>query len=248
MTRWKSNEGLALLTSPPRLQHELMPIPSYKDDGVDLGGRLEPAYEIAGDAFDYAINGGSVYFGVFDAVGHGLKSALLTSIAVGAFRLHRRRLEPLEDVAQAIDYAVGSVADLGQFVTAVIGRVDLDHLTLELVNAGHLPPTLIRDGQSHQIDVDAEVPYGIGRFQASSSTLNLQPGDAVYAFSDGIIEAYDDDRVTFGSQALFSILEQRERDHIPVQHVCKSVLQTVLGHVGGRLRDDATIFGIRLAG
>ena len=238
--------GAGALDIAATIQHELMPIPSYSDDKVDLGGQLEPAYEIAGDAFDYAINDGHSYFGVFDAVGHGLRSSLLTTVAVGTFRLQRRRRQPLGEVSQAIDAAVNGITGVGEFVTGVIGRVSEGGRILELSNAGHLPPQLIRDGKAHQLELEAVVPYGLDSFSPSISTTSLQPGDAVYVFSDGIIEAYDSGRTRFGLPALISILEQHERDQMPVRRVCRDVLRAVIDHVGGSLRDDATIFGIRI--
>ena len=51
-----------------------------------IAGALEPAYDIAGDIFDYAINDGELQFAIFDAMGHGLDSTLLTSLAIGAYR------------------------------------------------------------------------------------------------------------------------------------------------------------------
>ena len=58
--------------------------------GALIAGVLEPAYDIAGDAFDYAVNGADLHFAIFDGLGHGIGSTLLTGLAVGAYR-HARR-------------------------------------------------------------------------------------------------------------------------------------------------------------
>lgn len=238
--------GAGFLDIAATIQHELMPIPSFSDDATNLGGQIEPAYDIAGDAFDYAINNNRMFVGLFDAVGHGLRSALLTTIAVGTYRLGRRRQMSLADIADFIDETLNGVTEAGEFVTGVIGVVDLDTRALELANAGHLPPVLIRDGHSHEFELDPVFPLGIARFSAKVTTTHLQPGDAIYLFSDGIVESHDRDRQQFGTDRLFSMLEQFERDEIPVQKVCKDVLSKVKNYVGGPLRDDATIFGLRL--
>src|SRR6267378_596512 len=60
-----------------------------------IAGALEPAYDIAGDAFDYAINGADLHLAIFDGLGHGLGSTLLTGLAVGAYRHARRDGAPV---------------------------------------------------------------------------------------------------------------------------------------------------------
>jgi serine phosphatase RsbU (regulator of sigma subunit) len=229
------------------IQHELLPIPSYFDGEVELGGQIEPAYEIAGDAFDYAINEGVIEFGVFDAVGHGLRSSVLTALTVASLRLARRRSEPLDRIGESIERTLSGVTEVGEFVTGVVGRIHVADLSVELLNAGHLPPFVVRDGSSHQVDLDPAVPFGLGHFKPEIRDVSLQPGDALYAFSDGIVEAQGSEREPFGGDALVDLISQHERDGIPVQKVCRSLLHKVVEHVGGSLRDDATILGIRLA-
>ena len=56
-------------------------------------GLLEPAYEVAGDAFDYALNDDRLHVAVFDGMGHGIASTLLSTLAVGAYRHARRNGE-----------------------------------------------------------------------------------------------------------------------------------------------------------
>ena len=152
----------------------------------------------------------------------------------------------LADIADHVEEVLGGVAEPGEFVTGVFGAVSRGDNTLHLANAGHLPPVLIRDGNLHEIDLDPVFPLGLGQFAASVRTVGLQPGDAVYAFSDGTIEARNNELVQLGLDTLFEILKQFERDRVPVQKICKDVLLKVRDHVGGPLRDDATLCGLRL--
>ena len=239
--------GAGALGVPATIQHELLPIPSYADSDVELGGQIEPAYEIAGDAFDYAINDGHIDFGVFDAVGHGLRSSMLTTLTVASLRLARRRSEPVETIGESIERTLAGVTEVGEFVTGVVGRISVADLRVQLVNAGHLPPFVVRDGSAHQIDLDPAVPFGLGHFKPHTRELSLQPGDALYAFSDGIIEAQGSQRQPFGGDALVDFIAQHERDGIPVQRVCRNLLSKIVEHVGGALRDDATILGMRIS-
>lgn len=107
------------------IQYELMPRPGYQDETIEIGGRIEPALDIAGDGFDYAVNSGECHFGVFDAVGHGLCSTMLTTVAIGAYRLQRRRRASLGVIADEVERAVAGVARDGEFVTGLLCRSDL---------------------------------------------------------------------------------------------------------------------------
>ena len=65
--------------------------------GTTVAGLLEPAYEVGGDCFDYALNGDVMLdVAVFDAMGHGLPSSIISGLAVGAYRHARRTGVPLD--------------------------------------------------------------------------------------------------------------------------------------------------------
>jgi Stage II sporulation protein E (SpoIIE) len=72
---------------------------------------LEPAYDIAGDAFDCAVNGPDLHFAIVDGIGHGIGSTLLTGLAVGAYRHARRDGAPVADIHAAIDAALAGYYD-----------------------------------------------------------------------------------------------------------------------------------------
>ena len=71
------------------MQWELLPLVLNLPD-VSVAGMLEPAYDVGGDAFDYAVNGPIVEVAIFDAMGHGVRSAMVAALTVGAYR-HARR-------------------------------------------------------------------------------------------------------------------------------------------------------------
>ena len=83
------------MSLPAGMQWDLLPPLSARTAGALIAGALEPAYDIAGDAFDYAINGADVHLAIFDGLGHGLSSTLLTGLAVGAYRHARRDGAPV---------------------------------------------------------------------------------------------------------------------------------------------------------
>ena len=83
------------MSLPAGMQWDLLPPLNTRTPGATIAGLLEPAYDIAGDAFDYAIGGDRLDFAIIDGMGHGIASTLLTGLAVGAYR-HARRARRLD--------------------------------------------------------------------------------------------------------------------------------------------------------
>ena len=72
------------------MQWDLLPPLSLDSGRVSVAGLIQPAYEVGGDSFDYAVNGERLDFAVFDAMGHGLESSQLAHLAVSSYRHSRR--------------------------------------------------------------------------------------------------------------------------------------------------------------
>ena len=83
------------MSLPAGMQWDLLPPLNTRTPGATIAGMLEPAYDIAGDAFDYSISDGDLHFAIIDGMGHGIGSTLLTGLAVGAYRHARRAATPL---------------------------------------------------------------------------------------------------------------------------------------------------------
>src|SRR3954468_22367174 len=95
-----------------------LPPLSFSCGRVSVAAALEPAHEVSGDAFDYAMNGDLLHLGIFDGMGHELESSLLSDVTVATYRHARRRGASLEDMYAAIDHLLRDRFDDGRFVTA----------------------------------------------------------------------------------------------------------------------------------
>jgi hypothetical protein len=231
------------------IQYELLPHPSCVDQGVEVAGMLEPAYDIAGDAFDYAINPEGAYLALFDAVGHGLRSTTLTSLAVGTYRLSRRQGRSLAETAIAIDRAVAANARPGEFVTGLLVELRPEQRVLQIWNGGHLPPLLIRNRKPTLLDPDPVLlPFGLGPEIADPVTVSLQPHDQLFLYTDGVVQAKNYQLAFWGVETLQGVVTARVDERIPLFQVCRTVLEAVIDYVGGPLQDDATVVGLRWTG
>jgi serine phosphatase RsbU (regulator of sigma subunit) len=231
------------------MQWDLLPLPTYQDPLVEVAGRVEPAYDIGGDAFDFAANEETVEIGVFDAMGHGLRATLLTTLAVGAYRFGRRRLEELAGVAGDIDEAVRTHVDGEAFVTGHLCRLDLATGELAWLNAGHPPPLLIRDHTASTIEgAPPCLPFGLGTQPADAIRVSLQPGDIVLFYSDGVFEARPNGGDEFGMERFLDMAGRHGDREVALLVMVRQILGKVTDHVRNILRDDATLVAVRWSG
>src|SRR5512141_512376 len=93
------------------MQWQLLPPLMMNTPQVAVAGALEPAYDVAGDSFDYALNDSVMHLAVIDAMGHGLNAAVMATLAMGAYRHARRSDVDLEDIYAAMDRAVSDQFD-----------------------------------------------------------------------------------------------------------------------------------------
>jgi hypothetical protein len=231
------------------MQWDLLPLPTYQEPRVEVAGRVEPAYDIGGDAFDFATNDGQVELAVFDAMGHGLRSTLLTTVALGAYRHARRRRSDLLEVAGDIDHVVRDHTEGEAFVTGHLCRLDLATGMLAWVNAGHPVPLLIRDHTASPLgDPEPMLPFGLEGTAQSALELSLQPQDIVLFYSDGVIEARPSSGQEFGLERFMDMAGRHGDTGVPLLVLVRQVLDAVLEHAETSLQDDATLVALRWPG
>ena len=233
------------------MQWSLLPPLAFACGGTSVSGLLEPAYQVGGDCFDYALNGSVLDIAVFDAMGHGLPSSVLSGLAVGAYRHARRSGVPLAEIIGRMDAAIaGLMGDT--FVTALVGQLDVRTGRLAWLSAGHPPPVVVRDGSvlAEPAQTPA-LPLGLGlvdREAATPEELSLQPGDRVLLYTDGVIEARSPSGEEFGVERLHDLLVREAGSGLLASEVLRRLVQACLQFQGGRLRDDATLLLVEWTG
>lgn len=221
----------------------LMPPMSLATDRVVLSSVLEPAYEVGGDVFDYAFNGDLLYFSVFDAMGHDVSSGLAASIAVGASRGYRRQERGLVEISELIDEILAEQFEPARFVTGILAVLDTRTGMLAWVNRGHPPPLVLRQGRQVATLVSEAVPPMGLRLGVSAELCHyqLEPGDRVVFYTDGVIEARGTDGEVFGLDRFTDFLIRHEADELPAPETLRRLIQSILEHQSSRLQDDATV-------
>ncbi|MGW3745580.1 PP2C family protein-serine/threonine phosphatase [Streptomyces sp. NPDC005146] len=234
------------------IQWSLLPPLTMTTPLVAVSGILEPAYRIAGDSFDYALNDDILHAAVIDAMGHGLGSAGMATMAVGAYRHARRAGTGLSEMYTSMDRIVAEQFGAEEFVTAQMLRLDVGTGRLQWVNAGHPAPLLIRDREVVQrLEGPTTLPVGVGGHEPQVSEMTLQRGDRVLCFTDGLIEEHERGGEQFGEERLIDCTNRVvrvARSEEGVRGVVRSLSQTLKKERGGNTSDDATLFLIEWRG
>lgn len=220
----------------------LLPPLTFGTERVVISGVLEPAYEVGGDAFDYALNGDVTHVAVFDAMGHGLEASLLSAVAVGAYRSARRWRLDLEATYALMDQAVRQHFGSERFVTGMFAELNLSTGRLRWLNAGHPPPLLVRHGRVvKSLECSPSLPLGLGGSVVDLTEESLERGDRLLLYTDGVVEARSRDGEFFGQRRLADMLGREAASGQPAPETMRRLSLAVMEHQEGALQDDATM-------
>jgi hypothetical protein len=225
------------------IQWSLLPPLSMTVPRVAVAGILEPAYQVAGDSFDYALNDDILHVATIDAMGHGLDAATMATVAIGAYRHARRADIGLAEIYAFMDRAVAEQFGPDHFVTAQMMRLDIATGHLQWVNAGHPAPLLIRDHVVvERLESATTLPVGFGGEEPVISERVLLHGDRVLCFTDGLVEEREAGGEQFGEEQLIDWVNLVERSQEGVRAVVRALSHVLKEKRGGRTSDDATLF------
>lgn len=218
------------------IQRRLLPGAFTCEAGAfTVSGWLEPAASIGGDTFDYSLARDVLHLSVTDAMGHGVASALTATLGVGSLRNTRRSGRGLIEQAEAANTALAEYAVAsGSFMTAVLGRLDLGTGVCALLNAGHVPPLLLRDNQVRTVELPRNYPLGM--FPDSDyrpGEITLRPGDRLMLITDGMRER--------NSANLDLLAALRSSAGLHPREAVRGLADAVLEVAGPTLADDATV-------
>lgn len=245
--RWTDAFQVARRSRPMSLAAEiqwaLLPLDTFASDDLELSGALEPAYDVGGDAFDYACADDRLTIGVFDAMGHGLRAARLASLGVAAFRNARRRGEGLAGQAATVHETIAPRFGSEGYVTGVLLEVPFrSPERTSLVRAGHPGPIVLRGDPPAPLHLPADggLPFGVPfPNDLPTTTIALAGGDRVVLYSDGVIEARPERGEALGLEAFVEVLVGTRAS--PPREAARQVVGTVRTHRAAELEDDATI-------
>lgn len=222
---------------------------------LDLHATVMPAKEAGGDLYDYFfLDDHHVCFMVGDVSDKGMPAALFMTVAVTLLRARAQAalVEAPEQILFEANNLLEAQNAMCQFVTLFVGIIDVRSGRVCYANGGHNLPYLCRPGQPPvQLVADSGVALGImPGAEFRSQTLQLEPGDALYLYSDGVTEAMAVDGSFFGEprleRELAALIAEPE---LSAKHWVERNLASVLEFSDvNHQADDITILVLRYSG
>jgi len=209
--------------------------------GYEIAGAWQSARVVGGDYFDVLpFDGETCGLCIADVAGKGLPAALLMSNLQAAVRgLASLSVAP-EDLCARLNALLCRNMASDRFVTLFYAQLDGPTRRLRYVSAGHNPPFILHADGSHERLREGGGVLGVFANQAfRSGVAQLQSGDRMVLYTDGVTEACNADEEEFGEQRLLTVLqENRRRSPEAIQ---KEILLAVSAFSRGIWQDDATL-------
>ena len=231
-----------------QLQQMILPKPEELEsiEGLEIAGFMEPADEVGGDYYDVLQQDGKVKISIGDVTGHGLESGvvmLMTQTAVRTLQeskvtdpvqfldtLNRtiyrnvQRINSQKNLTfSLLDYADGTLSLSGQHEEIIVVRAGGEIERIDTINLGF------------PLGLEEEIADFIGQEQ-----VQLNPGDVVVLYTDGITEAFNINEEQYGLERLCEVV--RGNSSLSVQEIKQAVIDDVRRHIGEqKVVDDITL-------
>ena len=222
--------------------------PKRKD--CDIYAIMDPAKEVGGDFYDfYLTHEDTLNFLIADVSGKGIPAAMFMMRAKTELKTLTEADVPLCDVFTRGNDALCEGNDAGMFVTAWQGSVDMTNGKMRYINAGHNPP-LVRheDGTFEYLRTRAGfVLAGMEGMQYKAQELELQRGDIIFLYTDGVTEATNADNRLYGEERLRNAINAAQFSNM--QELCSCIKADVDAFVGDAPQfDDITMVALHYIG
>ena len=234
------------------IQHSLLPTIDDAYPGrneVDVCASMEAAKEVGGDFYDaFFLDSSHIAFVVGDVSGKGVPAALFMVSSKTILQNCIRDISSLSTAIETANLALCKRNEADMFVTVWAGVLDLKTGLLTYVSAGHNPPVHMRGGKASFIPSKSGfVLGGLEGVRYKEQELQLQIGDTVFLFTDGVTEATSDSKEQFGEDRLIRAMEEAEDD------TAAGILDSVRRSIDEFVRendqfDDITMLCFRLKG
>ena len=230
-----------------RMQESILPTSFPEDPRYEIHAWMTPAKEVGGDFYDFfKLEDGRIGIVMADVSGKGVPAALFMMVSRTLMKgTAIGENDPARCLSEVNQLLVESNEE-SMFVTVFYASFDPATGVLEFANAGHNLPFVVKDnGEVRAIDCDAGLVLAImPGFEFPGGSVKLDPGDAVFFYTDGITEAMDEEGVEFGEDELTAVLAEVAGAHAGTFN--RKAVQAVQEHAGEAAQsDDITCLTLR---
>lgn len=232
------------------IQKSALPEPVAMDERYDIYAYMKTAKEVGGDFYDfYMTNDNLLHFLIADVSGKGIPAAMFMMRSKSVIKSLTERGLSVDDVFTSGNEVLCQENDAGMFVTAWQGDLDLNNGQTYFANAGHNLPAIKKKGGKFEL-LKQKVNLVLGGMEGIPYTLNelqLEPGDIIYLYTDGVTEATNAENELFGDDRLIEVLNAKEYDSL--KDICDGVMGAIDGFVKEADQfDDITMVAVEYKG
>ena len=235
------------LQAAAEVQQAQLPKTLPQSDGFRFGWRYQPCQELAGDTLNILqIDEEHIAVFVLDVCGHGVRAALQSFSLSQDIRPRPDgpQLDSPERILERLNIKYPMDMDTGVFFTILYGVLNTATGTFTFASAGHPGPVLVQNGHAPRIIETHSYPIGISPdTQYASETIQLNTGDRLILYTDGVVEALSSRDIPFGEERFLRTLKRN--DHKSIEDCLDAVMKALENwacHVN--LRDDLSLVAI----
>ena len=220
--------------------------PEVFEDSKLIYAKNIPARDVSGDYYDYIrVNDNEIYFTLADVSGKGIKAGMLMANASSVFRSLAKLEKPVSTISRYVNNQVSDSSYQGMFITAVIGKINIQKKEIEYINHGHEPIMIFDKDYNFEYIKSSLPPLGIMKFNDDSffktSIKNIKD-KTLLIYTDGVTEGYLKNDEELGAKGFESLIKDNKFDN------SKDIIDKVCEVLDNRskLRDDITCLGINI--
>jgi serine phosphatase RsbU (regulator of sigma subunit) len=228
-----------------QIQLALLPKTIPELEGWRIATYYGPAREVGGDFYDFLeLSNGRLGLVVGDATGHGMPAALVMSTTRGMLRAVVQSSESPGEVLARVNEALVAEIPPSTFVTCFYGVLDPESGRLRYANAGHNLPCRRHDGQAEEL-MARGMPLGLMPGMGyEEKEIELETGESVLFYSDGLVEAHDPEGEMFGFPRLRRLVAEHDAEEGSLADFLVEELHSFVGE-GWEQEDDITLATLR---
>lgn len=197
------------------IQKSALPKNFIVNNDYILFADMIPAKEVGGDFYDfYKIGENKIAFLVADVSGKGIPAAMFMMKAKIIIKDLAESGISIEEIFSITNEKLCENNVSNMFVTAWMGILDLNTKILKFANAGHNPPIIFNEGQYKKLKNKPNfILGGMEGIKYKSNQLNFKDGDRIFIYTDGVIEAINKEKESYGEDRLIGFLNKNKDNH-----------------------------------